>query len=67
MEQSELLEKGPGRVTEILTDLEQWMEEHEYESITQMQGSMSAQAVREPHALRRSNYIKVLNSFRYLP
>ena len=64
---SELLERGPGRAAEILAELERWMIEHEYESIKQMQGSMSAQAMREPHALRRSNYIKVLNSFKYLP
>jgi len=64
---SELLAKGPGRVKEILIDLERWMEGHGYHSIKQMKGSMSAQAVREPHKLRRSNYIKVLNSFRYLP
>jgi dihydroorotate dehydrogenase (fumarate) len=64
---SELLKHGPGRAAEILAELEHWMTEHEYESIKQMQGSMSAQAMREPHALRRSNYIKVLNSFKYLP
>ncbi|MCJ7584329.1 MAG: dihydroorotate dehydrogenase-like protein [Anaerolineales bacterium] len=64
---SELLKRGPGRAAEILAALECWMIEHGYESIKQMQGSMSAQAMREPHALRRSNYIKVLNSFRYLP
>jgi len=64
---SELLERGPGRAAEILAELETWMIEHEYESIKQMQGSMSAQATREQHTLRRSNYIKVLNSFKYLP
>jgi len=64
---SELLQNGLGRVTEILADIERWMETHEYESIRQMRGSMSAQAVRAPHDLRRSNYMKVLNSFRYLP
>lgn len=64
---SELLEHGPGRAAEILNDIEHWMTDHEYESIQQMRGSMSAQAMHEPHALRRSNYIKVLNSFKYLP
>ena len=64
---SELLKNGIKRIPEILTGMQTWMETNEYESIKQMKGSMSAQAVREPHALRRSNYIKVLNSFRYLP
>jgi dihydroorotate dehydrogenase (fumarate) len=64
---SELLKGGIKRIPEILSGMQMWMESNEYESVTQMKGSMSAQAVRQPHALRRSNYIKVLNSFRYLP
>jgi dihydroorotate dehydrogenase (fumarate) len=39
------------------------MEENEYESINQMKGSMSQQAVAEPAAFERANYIKVLSSF----
>ncbi len=40
-----------------------WMEEHEYESITQMQGSMSQRAVAEPAAFERANYLRVLRSY----
>jgi dihydroorotate dehydrogenase (fumarate) len=43
------------------------MEEHEYKSIEQMQGSMSQQAVKEPAAFERANYMKVLNGYRDLP
>jgi dihydroorotate dehydrogenase (fumarate) len=64
---SELLKNGIKRIPEILSDMQRWMETNEYESVAQMKGSMSAQAVRQPGSLRRSNYIKVLNSFRYLP
>jgi dihydroorotate dehydrogenase (fumarate) len=64
---SELLKNGIKRIPEILSGMQMWMETNEYESVTQMKGSMSAQAVRQPGTLRRSNYIKVLNSFRYLP
>ena len=64
---SELLQNGTGRVSEILVDLEKWMKSHDYISIQQMQGSMSEQATHNPHALRRSNYIKVLNSYTSLP
>ena len=64
---SELLKNGIKRIPEILSGMQMWMETNEYESVTQMKGSMSAQAVRQPGSLRRSNYIKVLNSFRYLP
>lgn len=68
MTASELLWDGsPQRVQEILHHTETWMEEHEYESIRQMQGSMSQKAVKDPAAFERANYMKVLNAFRELP
>jgi dihydroorotate dehydrogenase (fumarate) len=51
----------------VLTDLRRWMEEHEYESIRQMLGSMSQQHVAEPAAFERANYLKVLRSFALRP
>jgi len=60
---STLLENGVGRIMHILTDLQEWMEEHEYVSIEQMRGSMSQRAVAEPAAFERANYIKALNTF----
>ncbi len=60
---STLLENGVGRIMHILTDLEEWMIEHEYESIEQMRGSMSQRAVTEPAAFERANYIRALNTF----
>lgn len=62
---SALLESGPERLTHILADLQQWMEGHEYESISHMRGSMSQRAVAEPAAFERANYMKALNSFDY--
>jgi dihydroorotate dehydrogenase (fumarate) len=64
---SELLQNGIGRIEEILKDLQAWMAEHEYESIVQMQGSMSQRSAPEPAAFERANYMKVLNSFHDLP
>lgn len=64
---SELLKNGIGRVSEILLDLQGWMEEHEYESISQMKGSLSAKALAQPSALWRANYVKELSSFTSLP
>jgi len=60
---SELLSRGIGRVSEILADLEKWLETYEYHSIQQMLGSMSQQAVADPAAFERANYMKVLQSF----
>jgi dihydroorotate dehydrogenase (fumarate) len=67
MSASAILQEGYERVSVILNDLQAWMEAHEYESIKQMQGSMSQQSVAEPAAFERSNYIRILNEFRDLP
>jgi dihydroorotate dehydrogenase (fumarate) len=64
---SEILKNGYQRIPTILAELQKWMEEHEYASVEQMQGSMSQQSVREPAAFERANYMKVLNSYRDLP
>ena len=60
---SALLTNGVGRLMHILNDLQEWMEEHEYVSIRQMRGSMSQQAVADPAAFERANYMKALSSF----
>jgi dihydroorotate dehydrogenase (fumarate) len=61
---SEILKKGPGRITEILTELTAWMERREYESVGQMLGSMSQKNCAEPAAFERANYMKALHSWR---
>jgi dihydroorotate dehydrogenase (fumarate) len=60
---SALLRHGPEYLSKLEEDLGDWMEEHEYESIQQMRGSMSSQAVTEPAAFERANYMKVLSSY----
>lgn len=60
---SALLRYGPLHVTEMLKSLLFWMESHEYESIEQMRGSMRQEAVAEPGAFERANYMKVLGSY----
>lgn len=61
---SELLQNGVRRLNEVLTDLTNWLEEHEYESVAQLQGSMSQQNVPDAAAFERANYMKVLQSWR---
>lgn len=67
MTASNLLHRGEQAVGPILSEMEEWMKEREYESIEQMQGSMCQKNVREPAAFERANYMKVLNSWRDLP
>jgi len=60
---SELLQNGLQRISEIVQGMLVWLEEHEYESVAQMQGSMSQQHVAEPAAFERANYMRVLQSW----
>jgi dihydroorotate dehydrogenase (fumarate) len=60
---SAILKQGIGHVTTVLGELTTWMEEHEYESIRQMQGSMSQKSVADPKSFLRANYLKVLSSY----
>lgn len=62
---SAILRDGPKRVGEIEAELTQWMDEHEYESVQQMIGSMSLQRCPDPAAFERANYMKVLHSWKY--
>ncbi|HET8841597.1 MAG TPA: hypothetical protein VFN35_09030, partial [Ktedonobacteraceae bacterium] len=65
---SELLARGPGRIQQLIEELEEWMEKHEYSSIKQIRGCMSQYAVAEPAAFERAHYMKALNLFDgYLP
>jgi dihydroorotate dehydrogenase (fumarate) len=64
MTTSELLKNGPQRVNEMVDEMTQWLEEHEYESVTQLRGSMSQRNVAQPDAFVRANYMKVLQSWR---
>jgi dihydroorotate dehydrogenase (fumarate) len=57
---SALLKNGPGHIKKVLADLDQWMLEHEYVSVSQMKGSMSQKAVADPAAFERAQYMKAL-------
>jgi dihydroorotate dehydrogenase (fumarate) len=60
---SALLKHGIPHLKTVRAGVLAWMEAHEYESIEQMQGSMSYRSVREPAAFERANYMKVLSSY----
>jgi dihydroorotate dehydrogenase (fumarate) len=60
---SVLLEHGIDYLKTLNADLNGWLDKHEYDSIEQMQGSMSQKNVAHPAAFERANYMKVLNSY----
>jgi dihydroorotate dehydrogenase (fumarate) len=63
---SELLQNGVRRIGQVLNELVAWLSEREYESVTQMIGSMSQKHCAEPAAFERANYMKMLQSYRPL-
>jgi dihydroorotate dehydrogenase (fumarate) len=60
---SALLRNGVHHAAHVLTELDRWLEEHEYNSVQQMCGSMSQGAVPDPSAFERGNYMKVLSAY----
>jgi dihydroorotate dehydrogenase (fumarate) len=61
---STLLKNGPERLAEIRSGFEDWLVEHEYESLDQMRGSMNLAHSPDPAAFERANYMQVLQSWR---
>lgn len=61
---SALLKNSIHYLKTVLNDVVAWMEQHEYESISQIQGIMSQRSVAEPAAFERANYMKALHSYR---
>jgi dihydroorotate dehydrogenase (fumarate) len=58
-----LLKNGVKHIGHLLADMQTWMETYEYQSVQQMKGSMSQQAVADPAAFERANYMKALTSY----
>lgn len=64
MTASEMLRQGPRRAAGILEELTTWMSAGEYESVSQLRGSVAQHAVRDPGAYERAQYQRVLASWR---
>jgi dihydroorotate dehydrogenase (fumarate) len=62
---SVLLKQGVGHLTQLLTELEQWLVEHDYASISQLKGSVSQRHAIDPTAYERANYVQVLDNYSY--
>ncbi len=60
---SALLRNGIEHLDTLRAGLLEWMEEHAYDSIAQMRGSMSQSAVGDPAAFERASYMRVLSSY----
>ena len=63
---SVLLRNGTGYLPIIEQGLRRWMEEHEYESVDQMRGSMSQLRCSDPGAFERAQYMRAVKDFAYI-
>jgi dihydroorotate dehydrogenase (fumarate) len=61
---SSLLKNGISHIKTMENQMKQWMIEKEYESIKQMQGSMSQHKVSDPSAFERVQYMKAINKYK---
>jgi dihydroorotate dehydrogenase (fumarate) len=59
-----VLNHGPGIVRTMVDDIQAWLTDKEYDSVTQLQGSMAQHATSDPGAYERAQYQQVLASWR---
>jgi dihydroorotate dehydrogenase (fumarate) len=64
---SALLRHGPNHIATVKRDMIAWMEEHEYESVKQLKGSLSQKNCADPSAFERAQYMRALSSYALPP
>ena len=60
---SALLRNGPEHVGVVERELRAVLAEHEYDSVAQLRGSMSHDAMPDPAGFERANYVRTLMSW----
>lgn len=63
---SSLMKMGPAYITTVENELREWLVSHEYESLSQLRGSMSLRTCPDPAAFGRTNYMKILHGWNVL-
>jgi len=63
---SSLMRHGINHLRHVERELREWMEEHEYESVRQMQGSMSQQRCPDPGAFERAQYMRAVKGMTHI-
>jgi dihydroorotate dehydrogenase (fumarate) len=64
---STIIRHGIPQIALIERDLVDWLEEYEYESISQLKGSLSQKNCAEPAAFERAQYMKALTGYSLTP
>jgi len=63
---SSLMRHGVNHLRHVERELREWMEEHEYESVAQMQGSMSQLRCPDPGAFERAQYMRAVKGMQHI-
>ena len=61
---STLLARGIGHIRVIENEMGAWMEEHWYESVRQLKGSLSQMRCPDPSAFERAQYMRALTTYK---
>ncbi len=63
---SSLMRNGINHLRHMERELREWMEAHEYESVRQMQGSMSQLRCPDPTAFERAQYMRAVKGMQHI-
>jgi len=63
MTTSAVLRDGPEHIARMEAELQEWADEHEYDSVSQLRGSVSYASTDDPTAFERANYVRALHSW----
>jgi dihydroorotate dehydrogenase (fumarate) len=63
---SVLLRNGIGHLRVLEQGVREWLEEHEYDSVRQAQGSMSQIRVPDPSAFERAQYMRAIRTYAFI-
>jgi len=61
---SALLRHGVQHLATVEKELSDWLEQHEYESVRQLQGSMSQKNCPDPAAFERAQYMRAVSNYK---
>jgi dihydroorotate dehydrogenase (fumarate) len=64
MTTSSLIRNGIEHIAALKSGLENWMDEHEFESVAEIRGLLSRARIAHPTAYERANYIKILEGYK---
>ena len=62
---SVLMRHGVKHIAVIERELRVWLEQHEYESLAQLKGSLSQKNCDDPSAYERAQYMRALSTFQF--